>query len=1230
MFHHSITQQQPSRLVKVWLGGVALSALISGTAFAQPNTDDGRLLSDVLNRFASDANVEVMFSADVGNTRIDTLPSMSGDIETDLKLILEDTDLEYQEPSPDVFVISARSISSSIKARATDDMSSDETVRTNRPRRTAQVSQDEPDIPTVQETPEVIENNFDLDAATGVITGQVVDQFSGQPLAGAIVLIEGLNRTEATDLRGYYRFSAAPAGDYGLTVSYLGSEFRSQRVSVTSGEETEANFSLRDGIEDQVVVYGNRSALAQALNQQRAATNSATVVSSDLMGDFPAETLSEALRRVSGVTFTRDDATGEGERISVRGFNDQAINIQLNGIDLQGTGIDRGIDLSGFLTDNIKQVTIQKSLLPSQEANGSGGLVEIETRSGLDYGDKYLNLGAEFQTPFASGFGDEAELSATGAYKLTPNLGISATVQYRDSARNNYNTNASLSFDSVLPDGFTSLFRVPESFNFPFDPEINEPVYFGASYVEQARDNENLTMSVNAAYDWDDHSRFRLDLQQIKSDTVFSQARTFEGFSLFRTPMPVPEIGGEIRRREYAAGLSSNIGLTDQVENLTTRSVSFRGETDVDNWEFDYKIGYSESEREREQSAISFVKARSSAQSLIDGFVSPDTISIVQDDSPDIPRVVGGLVSFTGDDIPVLSLTAEGRAYVDDPALYAMSSATQADTVDTSKNTVLELDARRYFSGSFLDYIEIGGKYEDRVRENGDDALSTTNLQSAFSFGRERRDGQRGDVFLTELNPAAFTLTDFSDIGLNVPIGRLTAGSGRPLIDQLFDIYNAENDPTTEGAESRLRLNDRRQLTPQESSAAISPAEIREEIFAAFVESKVDFDDLEIIGGVRYQREERNSRLISTPTIRLPGTRVVTIPQIDLAAVGLVDFIDADSAQEVWTPSVIANYRPNEQVVVRGAYFRSTVLPTIALLARPTNFLLDLRTGFESAVITEPNPDLKPTVTDNFDLDLSYYFEDNPGLVRLGLFYKELTNNFTQFSQPLEPTDDSIRDRILERLQGLEQIDPTLLDIPDVTEYSIRRPINGEGGEIYGAELEFIRQIDFLGDAVPNWIENFSVLGNLTYTKSKFSEVEAARNDAGESVTLQIPGPLAGQSKWAGNASLRYEDGRFSGSVIYTYQSASSFARDEFDINEITPGFDTLDARLSYQFDGQGAMPRMIVYLEGDDLLRGSKDADVRRAFASNFSTSDFDYYYPSSIQFNGGRRVTVGARMTF
>lgn len=91
----------------------------------------------------------------------------------------------------------------------------------------------------------------------------------------------------------------------------------------------------------------------------------------------------------------------------VCGFSSEAIQVQLNGLELQGSDTSRTIDLSGFLADNISEIRIQKSLLPSHEASGSGGLVEIETKSGLDYGDFAFNFSVEGEANAKTVYGDE-------------------------------------------------------------------------------------------------------------------------------------------------------------------------------------------------------------------------------------------------------------------------------------------------------------------------------------------------------------------------------------------------------------------------------------------------------------------------------------------------------------------------------------------------------------------------------------------------------------------------------------------------------------------------------------------------------------------------------------------------------------------------------------------------------------------------------------------------------
>ena len=76
------------------------------------------------------------------------------------------------------------------------------------------------------------------------------------------------------------------------------------------------------------------------------------------------------------------------------------------------------------------------------------------------------------------------------------------------------------------------------------------------------------------------------------------------------------------------------------------------------------------------------------------------------------------------------------------------------------------------------------------------------------------------------------------------------------------------------------------------------------------------------------------------------------------------------------------------------------------------------------------------------------------------------------------------------------------------------------------------------------------------------------------------------------------------------------------------PSYDTLDARLSYTFDNFGGL--WSIFLEGDDLLRGAEDADIRSTTSSQFGDGAAFFSYPQAYQFNGGRTVTMGIRARF
>ncbi|MBV7258668.1 TonB-dependent receptor plug domain-containing protein [Erythrobacter crassostreae] len=1048
------------------------------------------------------------------------------------------------------------------------------------------------------------------------VAGVVRNAISGTVLPGAEVEILGTDLRATTDDRGFFYIPAVPITATELRVTYLGQPAEVFPIPANGYQRARLNVSIGE-TSNNITVFGYASSLQKSLNQQLRAANNSTVISSDLLGSFPAENVPEALRRVSGVAFGRDDATGEGNRITVRGFSSEAINVQLNGLELQGTGFERTIDLSGFLADNISEITIQKSLLPSMESTGSGGLVEIETKSGLDYDGITAQIGVEGETSLDPDFGEEYQINGLFSARLTDSFGVVANVQYRKTDRRNFDADVAGVIPQVLPAGFTSLFRVPASQQFPFDEEFNSRLESGVSYLRRDREEENLTASLNVAWDVSNTTNLRLDLQRIQRNSYAETARSTASFLTAGIDLPIPELGGEVRRRTTLSALRPNLSFN--VTDLEARqdTVSLRGSTNLDRWVFNYKAGYQFAKSQSNNANLSALGNR--GNNLVD-LIDPTTIQINPDDDAALTdRVVGGGVIFQPNGLPILSLSQAGSDFLNDPANYNVTSASRTLTNSPTEAYTLEGSARYLPSLSWLEYVEAGIKWDRSERDANDDVFATTSTGALLSVESYTRIFGR-DTGLDAFGTGLVDNQALSDIGAQTFQSPFLTGAAVDAIFNGLPNFLAD-DPNTPENEERFRFVDRRNLDPILDSGGLVPTETIEDRTAAYFEALINVGKFEFVGGGRYERVFRSGQAINVPSVR-PATGP-SEPRETFVNAGLVEFTNLAGAQEVFTPSVIINYRPQDNLVARFAYFRSTVNPDLRLIRRPRQVSLDLRPTVNRAIIREANPDLSPTITDNFDFDVAYYFTDTPGLIRAGFFYKNVKNNFTNvFFQ--DGSDTTVRDEILDSFGDLATTRPDLVAFNDETEFLRNRPENGGGGKIYGIELEAIRQLTFL----PGRLSNFTVLGNLTWTQGDFPTLVSGRDDNGDLAQFELNRFLEDQPEWIYNASLSYAEGGFEGRVIYTHQSATASSFQVNGIDTVLPSYDTFDVRLSYSFDVGGT--NFSVYLQGDDLLRGSQDIDLRRAFSSEFGGGSSPFFFPDGYQFNGGRTVTGGIRARF
>ena len=158
-----------------------------------------------------------------------------------------------------------------------------------------------------------------LSYADGKILGRVSDANGQVYFEGAQVRIDSLNLTTSTKRDGRFSFTTVPAGDYELTINYLGAEEVTQSVTVSDNEISTLAVKIGEEVkaEENVIIIGQAASANRALNQMRSADNLISVVTSDAIGQLPDENVSEALQRISGVFIQRDQ--GEGRFVGVRG-----------------------------------------------------------------------------------------------------------------------------------------------------------------------------------------------------------------------------------------------------------------------------------------------------------------------------------------------------------------------------------------------------------------------------------------------------------------------------------------------------------------------------------------------------------------------------------------------------------------------------------------------------------------------------------------------------------------------------------------------------------------------------------------------------------------------------------------------------------------------------------------------------------------------------------------------
>lgn len=401
------------------------------------------------------------------------------------------------------------------------------------------------------------------------LSGLVQQAQSAAPLAGVLVRVEETGQTAVTDSEGRYRFGALAPGAYTLTFRYLGLPEGRQAVQVVAGENPPRLASLgRDEVAE-LLVTGQRGAQAKALSRQRAADNLKNVVSADQAGRFPDLNAAESLRRMPGVSVQREVVAGEGRYVSIRGLDSGLNNTQINGMNAaQPEKESRRVPLDMVQTSALSSITVHKTLLPDQDADGIGGAVVLETATAFDFAGPVLDL-------TLSGFHHDLA-GATSPM-------VQATAARRFGDQQQFGVLVSAAWSKRKTQGY--VFYNDEDYLSLIEDEPASgvtPLQFHQTQYEDERENISANLALNWAVSEATALTFKASYNRLY-DQELSRALYFEAGT------DEYEDGALIRTEPGTASIFNQYEETE----LTQQSYVLTGRTEKAAFTFDYGLGYS-------------------------------------------------------------------------------------------------------------------------------------------------------------------------------------------------------------------------------------------------------------------------------------------------------------------------------------------------------------------------------------------------------------------------------------------------------------------------------------------------------------------------------------------------------------------------------------------------------------------------------------------------------------
>jgi TonB-dependent receptor len=766
--------------------------------------------------------------------------------------------------------------------------------------------------------------------AGGIIKGKVFDRDSKEGLPGANVTIKGTAVGTASDLNGSYYLTNVPPGTYTLQVTYIGYRSKTAEISVSNDATVIQDFALEAvAIEGQVfIVTGQAQGQMQAINQQLSSNKIANMVSESRIQELPDFNAAAAISRLSGVSTL--SSSGEANKVVIRGLAPKYNQITIGGVSLASTGSTQiGVTSQG----------------------GTAGSISNDRSVDLSMMSPYM-------------------IKSIAVYKsLTPemnanSIGGTVNMELREAP-------SELHSDVLFQSGYTQKsnqygnYRAVASVSTRFlDDQLG--IYLLGNIEQYDRDADNMNAGYEITSDKPgDNGYLPVRVTNVQLNRHFETRKRFGGNLVLDYRFP-----------------SGSLKLVNMFSRLNSDYKDYRTIYNYSSLTSDLLFRYQEGDNNVDLA----MNAMSFSYDL--GFMSVDlraANNYSRNNLPSAPQSEFSQTRGVGTSTP--NTTPEDLTYL---LSYGGTATTYLNTLTRFSSDYKE-NGQTYkgdfkvpfnLGSNLAGYLKFGGEYTDTQHKNAQNTpyatiAGTTTIQTLIANGIRARYPEL--IFNSGLNlfPATSFTSSNSDIYssfLGNRFGSIIWANDASLLTGMIN-YVASNPDFSSYNSSATQpggwFDGYYQTLPNTYKYV-------ERYSAGFLMSELNYGDLMVVGGVRYEKEKG----VYDAYVLMDGRDVKSQKFFP---------VTANPANEFWLPMVQAKYNVADWFDIRAAYTQTLARPDYHQLS--PNYTISYGQG----TVRSGNPDLRTAHAYNHDLVFTFHTNEI-GLISVAGFYKEI-KDFTYSTQ---------------------------------------------------------------------------------------------------------------------------------------------------------------------------------------------------------------------------------------